>query len=176
VANGATPRGRNTTLSIRETMKPSSPIIPGQQLPETVYAKDQSEYQPLPVWRDEDGTVLSRWHCSWRERLRILISGDVYLWQLTFNRPLQPVNVEASAPKMEGDRQSYGGSIVARIGSLRLYRTGECRIFPRISFSRRSEYFCGGIYGAWLRWSFEYDHLSAAWTRLKNTESTKGTL
>jgi len=76
-------------------LKPSSPIIPGQDLPEAVYAKDQPPYQPLPVWRDEDGTVLSRWHCSWRERLRILVTGDVYLWQMTFGRPLQPVNVEA---------------------------------------------------------------------------------
>lgn len=81
-------------------MKPSSPIIPGQQLPETIYAKDQPQYLPLPVWRDTDGAVLSRWHCTWRERLRILITGDVYLWQLTFNQPLQPVNVEAEAPEM----------------------------------------------------------------------------
>jgi hypothetical protein len=94
-------------------MKPSSPIIPGEKLPETIYAKNQPEYQPLPVLRDEDGTVLSRWHCTWRERLRILITGDVYLWQLTFNQPLQPVNVEASAPKMEGKPKH---SPVTRLG------------------------------------------------------------
>ena len=79
-------------------MKPVSPIIPGVDLPETVYAKDQSEYNPLPVWRDEDGTVLSRWHCDWRERLRILTTGDVYLWQMTFNQPLQPVVMQADRP------------------------------------------------------------------------------
>ena len=94
-------------------MKPVSPIIPGQHLPETIYAKDQPQYQPLPVWRDEDGTVLSRWHCTWRERLRILFTGDVYLWQLTFNQPLQPVNVEASAPKMEGAPRH---SIITKLG------------------------------------------------------------
>jgi hypothetical protein len=82
-------------------MKPSAPIIPGKNLPVTTYVENQPEYQPLPVWRDNDGTVLSRWHCSWRERFRILITGDVFLWQLTFNKPLQPVNVEAFAPKCE---------------------------------------------------------------------------
>lgn len=75
-------------------MTPSSPIVPGRQLAETVFAKDQPEYQPLPVWRDTDGTVLSRWHCTWKERLRILLTGDVYLWQLTFGKPLQPVKLE----------------------------------------------------------------------------------
>src|SRR5262249_5273129 len=79
-------------------MKPSSPIVPGHDLPETVYAKHQPEYQPLPVYLQRDGAVLSRWHCTWRERLRILITGDVYLWQLTFNGPLQPVSVEAEKP------------------------------------------------------------------------------
>lgn len=143
-------------------MKPVSPIIPGEHLPETIYAKDQSEYQPLPVWRDEDGAVLSRWHCTWRERLRILVTGDVYLWQLTFNRPLQPVKVEARVP-MTND-----GSRVARFGSLRIYRAGRCRIVPRLSVSRRSEYFSGGVYGAWLWWSFEYDHISTAWLRVKS--------
>lgn len=80
------------------TLKPSSPIIPGHDLPETVYAKDQPPYQPLPVWRDDDGAVLSRWHATWRERLRILFTGDVYLWQLTFNRALQPVKLETERP------------------------------------------------------------------------------
>lgn len=82
-------------------MKPSSPIIPGQDLPETIYAKDQLEYQPLPVWRDDDGTVLSRWHCTWPERLRILITGDVYLRQMTFNKPLQPIRVDAERPTVD---------------------------------------------------------------------------
>lgn len=81
-------------------MTPSSPIIPGHDLPETVYAKDQPEYSPLPVFRNPDGTVLSRWHCTWRERLRILLTGDIYLFQMTFNRPLQPVSLETEKPKL----------------------------------------------------------------------------
>ena len=80
-------------------MTPSSPIVPGVNLPEVVYAKDQPEYLPLPVYRMDDGTVLSRWHMTWRERLRVLLFGDVYLWQLTFNVPLQPVKLQVNPPE-----------------------------------------------------------------------------
>ena len=80
-------------------MKPVSPIIPGVKLPETVYAKDQPEYQPLPVFKIDDGTVLSRWKLSWRERLRALFQGDVYLFVCTFNAPLQPVMLQVERPQ-----------------------------------------------------------------------------
>ena len=82
-------------------MSPASPVVPGAQLAETVYAKDQPEYQPLPVFRFDDGTVLTRWRLTFWERLRVLWTGNVYLWQLTFNRPLQPVMLEASKPALE---------------------------------------------------------------------------
>lgn len=81
-------------------MKPVSPVIPGVELPETVYAKDQPEYQPLPVFREDDGTVLSRWHLTWRERLTVLFRGDIYLWISTFNKPLQPVLMDVERPKL----------------------------------------------------------------------------
>lgn len=82
-------------------MKPASPVIPGVELPETIYAKDQPEYTPLPVFKQEDGTVLSRWHLTWRERLRVLLFGDVYLFCLTFNRSLQPVALQVEPPRVE---------------------------------------------------------------------------
>ena len=84
-------------------MKPMSPIIPGVQLPETVYAKDQPEYEPLPVFKMEDGTLLSRWKLTWKERLIALWKGDVYLWTLTFNRPIQPVMLQVTRPSLEFD-------------------------------------------------------------------------
>jgi hypothetical protein len=58
-------------------MNPVSPVIPGVDLPETVYAKDQPESQPLTVFKQEDGTVLSRWRLTWRERLRVL-PGEMF--------------------------------------------------------------------------------------------------
>lgn len=79
-------------------MTPMTPVVPGSQLPEIVFAKDQPEYQPLPAYRDDDGTVLTRWRLSWKERLRIFLTGDLYLFQLTFNRPLQPISLQVEKP------------------------------------------------------------------------------
>lgn len=78
-------------------MKPSEPIIPGLNLPVTQIAKDQDAYLTLPA-HVHDGTVLSRWHLSWRERLSVLVRGDVYLWVLTCGRPLQPVMLQTDRP------------------------------------------------------------------------------
>lgn len=82
-------------------MKPVQPIIPGHDLPVTEYAKNQPPYDPLPAWRDEDdGTILTRWRLTWRERLRVLFCGDVYLWVMTFNAPLPPVQLQVEPPAM----------------------------------------------------------------------------
>src|SRR5262245_33924718 len=88
-------------------MKPVSPIVPGVDLPETLYAKDQPEYQSLPVFRQEDGTVLSRWHLTWWERMRVLCKGDIYLWVMTVNQPLQPVMLQVERPEVETRRKYW---------------------------------------------------------------------
>lgn len=54
------------------------------------FAKDQPEYQPLPAHRTQDGQVISCWALTWRERLRLLVTGRLYLSLLTFGQPLQP--------------------------------------------------------------------------------------
>lgn len=82
-------------------MNPVSPVFPGKQLQETVFAKDQPEYLPLPAFRDIHGTVVTRWHMGWRERWKILCSGNVWLTIMTFNQKLQPVKIEAVEPKIE---------------------------------------------------------------------------
>ena len=64
-----------------------------------VYAKDQPEYLPLPAHRSPDGVVTSCWHLSWRERLRVAVSGRLWLSILTFNRPLQPLLPSAVRPE-----------------------------------------------------------------------------
>lgn len=87
-------------------MRPVSPIIPGKRLPEVIYAKDQPQYKPLPVFKDTDGTILSRWRLSWRERLRVLFNGDIYLWVTTHNRPLQPVMLQTEKPQMTNDEET----------------------------------------------------------------------
>ncbi len=59
----------------------------------TVFAKNQPEYLPLSAKTDRDprGTVTSCWALSWRERLTVLWRGRLFLRQLTFGSPLQPI-------------------------------------------------------------------------------------
>jgi len=74
-------------------MKAMTPIVPGLDLPVTDFAKGQEQYTTLPAWKsgDEFGTVLSRWRLTWWERLKLLCTGDLYVWLLTFDMPLQPI-------------------------------------------------------------------------------------
>lgn len=65
------------------------------QFPEAnvTFAKDQPEYLPLPAYRDHhdpSGTVISCWKLSWRERIKALVFGRLYLSQMTFHEALQP--------------------------------------------------------------------------------------
>lgn len=56
-----------------------------------VYAKDQPEYQPLPAMRFPDGQVITCWEFTEREKQIIASTGKIYINQLTFNQPLQPL-------------------------------------------------------------------------------------
>jgi hypothetical protein len=82
-------------------MKPTSPVVPGMALDEIVFAKNQPQYKTLPAFRYDDGTVLTRWHMSLRERFTAFFRGDVYVWIRTFNQPLQPLKVQIYKPKGE---------------------------------------------------------------------------
>lgn len=57
-----------------------------------VYAKDQPEYIPLPVYKSEgkEGEVISCWQLTFKERLKLLFTGRIYWSQWTFHGPLQP--------------------------------------------------------------------------------------
>lgn len=67
-------------------MKPVE--FPGHNI---VYGKDQPEYMPLPALRLPDGEVITCWELSDEELQQIITSKKIYLKQLTFNQPLQPV-------------------------------------------------------------------------------------
>ena len=62
------------------------------------FAKEQPPYIPLPAWRGDDGTVISCWQLSRRERLKLLITGKIWLKVLTFNQPLQPQRLDVDRP------------------------------------------------------------------------------
>lgn len=85
------------------TMRPVSPVIPGHD--ETIYAKNQPEYNPLPSIKQSDGCVVTRWEMSWRERVKVFFTGSVYLEVLTFNQPLQPLKMSINVPDVEPPRR-----------------------------------------------------------------------
>ena len=71
-------------------MNPVSPVIPGHENFETVFAKDQPEYLPLPTIQT-DKAVLSRWSLTPEEREYIAQGGDLFIIQLNYAQALQPV-------------------------------------------------------------------------------------
>ncbi len=80
-------------------MIPISPVVPGCfEDHDTVFGKDQLEYLPLPAHVEGDGTITTRWKLSWRERFRIMWTGDMWLQIMTFNLPVQPVKLTTQCP------------------------------------------------------------------------------
>lgn len=58
----------------------------------TVFGEGQKEYLPLPAYVDPDpeGYVITCWRLSIKERLVVLLSGCLWLSQMSFHEPLQP--------------------------------------------------------------------------------------
>lgn len=89
-------------------MKPIS--FPEQTL---VFAKDQPEYIPLPAHRSSHlGRATFCWQLTWRERLKLLVTGKIWHQALTFGQPLQPQLLMVEKPFMfvpppEREKKSY---------------------------------------------------------------------
>lgn len=76
-----------------------------------IIAKDQPQYLPLPAFVDkntEQGIVVSCWKLTWKERIKCLLFGKIYLQILTFNHPLQPQLPSVDSPfiKIKNDNRS----------------------------------------------------------------------
>lgn len=56
------------------------------------FAKDQDEYNTLPALRIDSpqGEVISCWKVSFKERIKVLFFGRVWLSLMSFNKPLTP--------------------------------------------------------------------------------------
>jgi len=63
-----------------------------------IYAKDQPEYLNLPSHKAKDGRVTSCWGLSFLERVRVAVTGKIFLQVLTFNSPLQPLKMLTTNP------------------------------------------------------------------------------
>lgn len=61
-----------------------------------IFAKDQPEYNPLPALKMPDGEVITCWELSDEEMMDIVTTKRIYLSQLTFNQPLQPVMLKVN--------------------------------------------------------------------------------
>ena len=74
----------------------------GVDFPESnvLIAKDQDEYHTLPAHANADGLALTCWKCTWRDRLRILLGGKVWMITLTFKKPFQPTIMLANKPDL----------------------------------------------------------------------------
>lgn len=57
-----------------------------------VFAKNQSQYLPLPAYQDDiqGGRVFHCWQLSFLERLKLLVTGKLWINVLNFHKPLQP--------------------------------------------------------------------------------------
>ena len=64
------------------------------------YAENQSEYLNLPVHKAEDGLITTCWELSFTERIKVVLTGRIFLQVLTFNKPLQPLKMLSREPKL----------------------------------------------------------------------------
>ncbi len=65
-----------------------------------IYAKDQPEYNPLPVFKDNKGTVVSCWEFTDEEIEQIKMNKCLWLSVMTFNQPLQPLFMTADKSEL----------------------------------------------------------------------------
>ena len=57
-----------------------------------VFAKNQPEYLQLPAYHDKvGGRIFHCWRLTWKEKLKILFTGKLWIKVLTFNNPPQPI-------------------------------------------------------------------------------------
>lgn len=63
-----------------------------------VFGAWQKEYEPLPAHLTESGEVVSCWELTPEDIERVKKTGCVWLSQLTFKDPLQPVCITADYP------------------------------------------------------------------------------
>ena len=71
----------------------------------TIFAKNQTQYIPLPAWINGNGLVVTKWKGTLIERIKFVLTGTIWLRVLTFNHPIQPLLMEVDYP-FRNDRKS----------------------------------------------------------------------
>jgi hypothetical protein len=68
-----------------------------------IIAKDQPQYMPMPAHVDptlSEVPITCCWRLTWRERLAILLTGNIWHTVLTFGGSLQPQLLQVVKPEM----------------------------------------------------------------------------
>lgn len=65
-----------------------------------VFAKDQPQYNILPAHLDSEGKVTCCWRLNWKERVKVLLSGNMWHQICTFGKPLQPQLLRTDKPEL----------------------------------------------------------------------------
>jgi hypothetical protein len=63
-----------------------------------VIAKDQPQYNPMPAHVDVGGMVTCKWKLTLRERLWVLLTGNLWHQIHTFGGALQPQRLQVTTP------------------------------------------------------------------------------
>ncbi len=62
-----------------------------------IWAENQPPYLPLPAYTN-DAETISCWALTWRERLKMVFTGRLWLRQMNFGEALQPQAPTADCP------------------------------------------------------------------------------
>jgi len=65
------------------------------------FAENQKPYLPLPAWQDdndEKGMVISCWRLTVWERIQALWLGVIWVNEMTFGDPPQPISLSVKTP------------------------------------------------------------------------------
>lgn len=78
-----------------------------------VYAKDQKEYMPLPALKipSKEGQVITCWKLTFKEKMKVLFTGKVWLNLWTFNKDLQPQYVSIDRRKIFDHPDDYNSRL-----------------------------------------------------------------
>lgn len=72
------------------------------------FGKNQPEYQLLPAFKNNTtGEVVTCWSLSFRERFRILFTGEIWLCLLTFGKPPAPTFLTTEKSEVFSDSDGF---------------------------------------------------------------------
>ncbi len=84
-------------------MKPVSPVIPVTNIKEVIVAKNQEQYQNLPVifCDDPEKTAVCRWELSDLEIEKLKETKSIYCYIWTFGKSFNPMLLTVETPELE---------------------------------------------------------------------------